>query len=280
MDFKRIQIIFLITFVIIDVFLFSLFHRNQSIQTENLSNGNQAGIVAEMRNDQITFRHRPSGHAGNGYYLAAKKGNNLHMQMPELSSNHYVHFVNHRIVSQFRHPVDLSSEHPHRSVNRRLSDPTFVIHGDQYRYSSDLSDHDNLVYVQKTPANAGRNAIFSKTAQIKFHVDGHFLTGYSQNYVSQVKTLREKSGTISSERALTWLYQYNNIPNDTQIEWCHFAYTRLLSVKGNNVYIPTWVVALKPSNSAAVQYRYVNAFNGSIINSSGHGNDLSNTSSD
>ncbi len=263
MDFKRIQVIFLITFVIIDVFLFSLFHRNENVQTDDLNSGNQTNVVAEMHNDQISFHHRPSGVSGTGYYVAAKKTNGLHNEMQELA-NQNSHYNGGRLISTFKHPVALNRRQPHLTINRKLNDPTFILHGDQYHYSSDLSSRDELVYVQQVPKNAENQDVFSKTAEIKFRLNDHYLEGYTQEYVNHVKTLHEKLNTISEKRALTWLYQYNNIPNNTKIEWCHFAYTRLLSVKGNRVYIPTWVIALKTNNSP-VHYRDVNAFTGSII---------------
>lgn len=167
MDFKRIQIIFLITFVIIDVFLFSLFHRNQSIQTENLTNGNQSSIVEEMRNDQITFNHRLSTKSGQGYYLAAKPSNDLHSKMAELSSNQDVHYSNRKINSQFKHPVPVNTKHPEKTIDQKLNNPTFLIHGDQYRYSRNLSNRNTLVYVQKAPKNANQDSIYSNSADRK-----------------------------------------------------------------------------------------------------------------
>lgn len=271
MDFKRIQIIFLITFVIIDIFLFSLFHQNQSVQNDSASSSDTS-IISDMHNDQISFQRSPSGRKRTGYYISAKKTNGVHKRLRALEGQD-VHYDNYHLDSTFKRPIALNTAHPHTTIDRLLHKPSMIAYGDRYHYCSDLSDPDTLVYVQRTHNNGAYNEFFSDTAEIKFHVVNHLLNGYSQSYVNNIKNLREKSDTISAKRALTLLYQYNNIPNNTRIEWCHFAYTHLLSVKGNYVYIPTWVIAMKESGSDSVQYRDVNAFSGSIINTSSSSSD-------
>ena len=261
MDFKRIQIIFLVTFIVIDVFLFSLLRRNQNVQTENLNSDNSTSIVAEMHNDQISFNRQPSNHSGSGYYLGADKNDQLRSRVA-LLNNQNAHDSHLKLQSTFKQPVALNSSEPHLTVNHLLDDPTFVSFGSHYHYSYDLSTPRTLVYVQRF---AGQ-PIFSNSAEIRFHVADHMLNGYTQSYVSQVHNLREKAATLSARKALAILYQYNNIPNDTKIRWEHFAYIKLLSVKGHDVYLPTWVVALKSPGSSRLVYKYVNAFNGSVIN--------------
>lgn len=71
------------------------------------------------------------------------------------------------------------------------------------------------------------------------------MTGYTQGYMNDIQILREKRDTISQERALIWLYQYNKLPANTQVLWCHLGYTRLLSVNNSIVYIPTWNFCIK-----------------------------------
>ncbi|EHL98073.1 hypothetical protein HMPREF9103_01728 [Lentilactobacillus parafarraginis F0439] len=83
--------------------------------------------------------------------------------------------------------------------------------------------------------------------------------------MQDVNGLREKSETISETRALIWLYQYNEIPNNTKVVWSKLAYTKLLSIDTDRVFIPTWVIAIKPQNSPQVQLKKINAFTGGII---------------
>lgn len=93
----------------------------------------------------------------------------------------------------------------------------------------------------------------------------HQIVSYSQTYLQDIKSLREKSETISETRALIWLYQYNEIPNNTKVAWTELGYTKLLSIDNDRVFIPTWIIAIKPQNSTQVQIKRINAFTGGII---------------
>lgn len=54
MNFRRIEIIFLVTFIAIDIFLFGMFRKNMDMQADNVSQGgSDSVIIKEMRNDQI-----------------------------------------------------------------------------------------------------------------------------------------------------------------------------------------------------------------------------------
>ncbi len=108
--------------------------------------------------------------------------------------------------------------------------------------------------------------IYSTEAQVRFNLNAnHQIVSYTQSYLQDVKSLREKSETISETRALIWLYQYNEIPNNTKVVWSKLAYTKLLSIDTDRVFIPTWVIAIKPQNSPQVQLKKINAFTGGII---------------
>ena len=94
------------------------------------------------------------------------------------------------------------------------------------------------------------------------------MTGYTQGYLANVATLREKTDTISERKALIWLYQYNQIANNTKVIWTQLAYTRYFDLKNSSVYIPTWVIAVKANsgnNAGVLQIKRVNAFTGAIL---------------
>lgn len=64
---------------------------------------------------------------------------------------------------------------------------------------------------------------------------------------------------------MIWLYQYNEIPNNTTVAWTNLGYTKLLSIDGDRVFIPTWIIAIRPQNSTQIQLKRINAFTGGII---------------
>lgn len=261
MNFRRIEIIFLVTFIAIDIFLFGMFEKNNDLQTENVSQGDSnSKIVKEMRNDQIKVDDL-SNKKGFAYYISGTQNDVLRNQMGQLV-NQTPRYIDHELESEFKEPITVSKDAPQKTVNRMLSDPTFILFGDQYTYNKELSTARNLVYSQK----AMGSLMYSSEAQIKFTLNTNYqIVSYTQTYLQGIRSLREKSETISETRALIWLYQYNEIPNNTKVAWTRLGYTKLLSIDNDRVFIPTWIIAIKPQNSTQTQIKRINAFTGGII---------------
>ncbi|GHP13971.1 hypothetical protein YK48G_13960 [Lentilactobacillus fungorum] len=261
MNFRRIEIIFLVTFIAIDIFLFGMFEKNNDLQTENVSQGDSnSKIVKEMRNDQIKVDD-VSNKKGFAYYISGTQNDVLRNQMGQLV-NQTPRYIDHELESEFKEPITVSKDAPQKTVNRMLSDPTFILFGDQYTYNKELSTARNLVYSQK----AMGSLMYSSEAQIKFTLNTNYqIVSYTQTYLQGIRSLREKSETISETRALIWLYQYNEIPNNTKVAWTRLGYTKLLSIDNDRVFIPTWIIAIKPQNSTQTQIKRINAFTGGII---------------
>lgn len=262
MDFRKIQIIFLIIFVMIDVFLFSLFRENSHLQTENSNQGSDTEIIKQMQNDQITVAPKLSTSGQTGYYLSAVNDDILNNGINKLS-NQKVTYSNHILRSTFKRPIGLYSGDYHNILDKLMKKSTFVSHGKEYEYNSDLSTKNSIVYSQKTSDSL---LYGTKHGQITFNISSdHLLEGYTQSYMDGVSILREKTDIISPAKALVWLYQYNEIPDNSKIKWVHLYYTQLLSIKNNVVLIPTWVIGYTTSDSASVVSKRINAFNGAIL---------------
>lgn len=265
MNFKRVEIIFLFTFLAIDIFLFGMYQQNQNLQSENVSQGDSnSTIIKEMKNDQIKVG-KLSDEEQSAYYASGKRTNVLQQKMGQLS-NQNTSFNDYELTSEFTQPINVAQSAPQKTIDKMLTDSTFILFGQQYQFSKELSDTNTLVYTQK----ALGKSIYSGVGQIRFNINNqNQLTGYTQRYLENIKSLREKSETISEERALIWLYQYNEIPNNTRVKWSKLEYTKLVNIDNNCVLIPTWVVAIKYNNSPTVQIKRINAFTGGIIKDSG-----------
>ncbi|GAA6237272.1 hypothetical protein DY124_05400 [Apilactobacillus micheneri] len=266
MDFKKIQIIFLAIFVIIDVFLFMMFHQNTSLQSESVNQGSNSEIIKQMQNDQINVKPNLSDKKSTGYYLSATLNNSLKRESKNLK-NQKTSYDNHILRSSFKRPFGIYSSNPEDLLDKLIKNKDIIANGSDYEYSSDLSTNNTIVYLQK----AEDRYIYSGTrGQIKFDIsDDHTLTGYTQSYLDNVKILREKSDVISKKSALVGLYQYNEIPNNSKINWIHLYYTRLLAIKDNQVLIPTWVISFSSDNSSNATVKRINAYTGSILDGSG-----------
>nr|WP_281349184.1 two-component system regulatory protein YycI [Secundilactobacillus folii] len=254
-----------------DVFLFWSFNRS-SVGNSDASSSNN--VLEEMRKDQITFT-KPTTKTHEGYYFSGNNGSELR-QVASSLQDQSLRFNGTELVSEFKKPIKLTSGETKKTLDKVVNNPLVIAKGDHYSYSSRLSSDSQIVYVQRVAAGP----VYSHYGQIRFAVNNQDrVIGYSQNYLENVKILKEASKTISEERALTWLYQYNEIPNGAKISWSNLAYTRLLTARGQYVFLPTWVFAVKISSSSTVVLKRVNAYTGEIIKT-GDGNQSSNSNSE
>jgi len=262
MNFRRIEWIFLVAFVVLDVFLVYMFVQTSSSDTSTKSaNDTTTTVIREMRDDNISFS-APSGKENNGYYIAGNNDSGLKSHLNQLTDQSTRVLSNGKITSTLRTSVTVDPEHPEKTLDQYVKSATNVIHGDEYVYSAELSSNSDYVYVQKV----ADGKILTVTGQLHLTINkNHQLIGYTQGYVNNVKTLREKAVTISEKKALVALYQYNQVSNDSRIVWGRLGYSRLLKLKDSSVYVPTWVFAVRSKNSSNISLHRINAFTGAAM---------------
>ena len=267
MDFRRIEWLFLVAFIVIDIFLFAAFQRDTSGETDTSSNRSSSDttILKEMRADNISFK-APSKKSGEGYYISTSNDSSIKSNLTSLSNQTVRYQSDGTITSTFKTPITgVDTQHPDKTLDTVVSNSTLILNGTDYTYNAKLSSRNTVVYTQKV----ADGPIYSRYGEIRFSLtNAGTVTGYTQGYLANVSTLREKTETISERKALIWLYQYNQIPNNTKVVWTKLAYTRYFNLKNSSVYIPTWVIAVRSNsgnNAGVLQLKHVNAFTGAIL---------------
>lgn len=264
MDFKRIEWIFLIVFIGINIFLgIELWQTPTLLSAGSTPTQTQTDIKSETSADQITIP-KVNDKQEDGYYLAAKTDNSwikkatqqVKGQVENNSSENliYVHLDK---------PITLSKNKKEalRQVMRFKDDSQNVYQGKDYAYLSELSERDDYIFNQKTKYGE----FFAATARLHIIVKDNQIVSYSQSYVDDLNPVRERQNTISSKAAVDSLYTYSELPNNSKVILLKQVYTKLLTVKGNTIYIPTWLAAIENNTSKTVTLKRVNAFTGTII---------------
>ncbi|WP_125583377.1 two-component system regulatory protein YycI [Levilactobacillus cerevisiae] len=281
MDFRRIEWLFLVAFIVIDIFLFAAFQRDTSGETDTTSSrsaDSDTTIIKEMRADEITFS-APSKKSGEGYYISTTNDASIKSSLTSLSDQTVRYQTDGTIASTFKTAITgVDTKHPDKTLDTVVNNGALILNGTNYFYNSQLSSRNTVVYTQ----HVTDGQIYSRYGEIRFSLtnDGQ-VTGYTQGYLASVATLREKTETISERKALIWLYQYNQIANNTKIIWTKLAYTRYFTLKNSSVYIPTWVIAVKANsgnNAGVLQLKHVNAFTGAILTNDSNVKTVSGTS--
>jgi regulatory protein YycI of two-component signal transduction system YycFG len=201
MNFKRIQWIFLVAFLIFDVVVASTLLVQNRFTVANSTQNRRTMIIKEMRGDAISSVPL-SNRQATGYYLSgSRSGDNgkLVQQATKLHNQNY-RFSSGELISDFEEPVKIDPRQPEKRLNQVIKNNRLVVLGQNYRYNPSLSDKNTIVYAQTL---AGR-PLYSSDGQLRFHVNtNHEVTGYTQTYLENMQILRPQAATISQQHAVT-----------------------------------------------------------------------------
>ena len=256
MDFKRIEAIFLVAFLCLDIFLFSIYRQSQNEQTP-INNSSTIKITQRLKEDKIKYEGKISSEHTDGYYLSATQ-TNLNTELQNMKKTKKLENIDVLRSSVKDNLLSLTPEKD-LSVNKKGQIPTLVretltnqkeiILGKDYRYQDEIhqqSDGYLDVYACQKYEGIPINDI---TAQIKFTLkkndENYRLEKIQQMHLSNLTALREKMPLVSEEDALTTLYINNKLSKNDEILWSKLAYTLVLQVRGKNVYVPAWFVSIR-----------------------------------
>lgn len=275
MDFKRIEAIFLVAFLCLDIFLFSIYRQSQNEQTP-INNSSTIKITQRLKEDKIKYEGKISSEHTDGYYLSATQ-TNLNTELQNMKKAKKLENVDVLRSSVKDNLLSLTPEKD-LSVNKKGQIPTLIretltnqkeiILGKDYRYQDEIhqqSDGYLDVYACQKYEGIPINDI---TAQIKFTLkkndENYRIEKIQQMHLSNLTALREKMPLVSEEDALTTLYINNKLSKNDEILWSKLAYTLVLQVRGKNVYVPAWFVSIRHEDKKE-QVEIVNAFRNRII---------------
>lgn len=258
MDFRRIEMIFLVVFIALDVFLFASYRQGQTVIVNN-QNSSSTSIAGEMSDSNISTG-KLSNKRNKGYYLAGKANNNLN-QIKYRLRNQNVSVANNILVSELKTPLDVRNRKVSEVLKKFVKQGSNILHGKEYIYNPLLSNDKDYVFTQK----GSFGNVYDGAAQIVFTKQSGYIGTYQQTYIDKLSVLREEQTTISEREAVNSLYTTSQIPDNSKIKWSRFAYSRLLVAKGNIIYIPTWYVCIKSKSTDNKTIKIVNAFNGTMM---------------
>ena len=179
MDFRRIEWLFLVAFIVIDIFLFAAFQRDTSGETDTSSNrfSSDTTILKEMRADNISFK-APSKKSGEGYYISTSNDSSIKSSLTSLSNQTVRYQSDGTITSTFKTPISgVDTQHPDKTLDTVVRNSTLILNGTDYTYNTKLSSHNTVVYTQEV----ADGPIYSRYGEIRFSLtNAGTVTGYTQ----------------------------------------------------------------------------------------------------
>ena len=267
MDFRRIKIIFIITFAALNIYLLSVLLEKNATTLSFGSESTTLNIEEAMKADDIVFPTLSTDQEKIPL-LKTDKGVTLEADQSKLVNQTTV-FEDGVLFSTLSEPIPLELDAEDLTVVDRTPITAFmlegnVLYGAEYRFLTYLPLRRQLVYAQV----ANNIPIGDSTGSITFNLDPDYeVISYEQTFAGAAEVQGNSRTVISQKRAVEALYLNNQIPANATVRTVQLTYYRTLSLSDMDIYSPMWYIEIEIEN-APVEIRRVDALTGSIITTS------------
>lgn len=279
MDFKKIEWIFFVAFLGLNVFLFRSYQETISQENNVIRSGQTESIQQRLSSDDISYTGKISSESRQGYYLSAEEtdlSKELDSQRHGTSKKGLLSsgiVFNDNVLTKTLSETESENSifDPDKmgsSVNSFLNKKNNVLFGSDYVYMKNFSDLDSATPEVQASQKYDGLPFYDDTAKIVFSLNkqdkSYVVTKYTQTHLSDIEQLREKTELHTEEDAIKTLYVNNKISRGSKILWRQLAYSCILKVREKNVYVPVWYVAIETPDKS-IQVESVNAFSNTIV---------------
>ena len=278
MDFKRIAWIFFFAFLGVNVFLYNIYHEAGSEQTVVYRSDQKIPIEKRLDSENISYDHKFSNEEVEGYYLSGqptdmkktideardqKNDPNFLKAQSTIKDSKLLHTMKNK-------PLLTDTKETKKTMTKFLEENDELILGNDYHYMGKWSvwseDYPRIFAAQMYEGIPIHDDSSMLSITLNREGDHYQLISYTQTHVSELMPLREAMSLYTEKDAINTLYVNNKIPANATIKWQQLAYTLTLKVRGKNVYVPAWFVAIETEDGVHVEQ--VNALTNRIVTNS------------
>ena len=266
-DFRRIKIIFILTFAALNIYLLSVLLEKNETTLSFGSESNTLNIEEAMKADDIEFPTLSTDQEKIPL-LKTDKGVTLETDQSKLVNQTTV-FEDGVLFSTLSEPIPLEIDAEELAIVDRTPITDFILQGNvlngaEYSFLTYLPLRRQLVYAQV----ANNIPIGDSTGSITFNLDPDYeVISYEQTFAGEAEVQGNSRTVISQKRAVEALYLNNQIPANSTVRAVQLTYYRTLSLSDMDIYSPMWYIEIEIEN-APVEIRRVDALTGSIITTS------------
>ncbi|MFC0525979.1 two-component system regulatory protein YycI [Pontibacillus salicampi] len=261
MQWGQIKTLFILCFLILDIFLAHQFMQKQQESEYALLDSPNFEESLEAAN--ITVGELPKETVKESY-ISAKKHTFTQSELDEndtiLNNQDITRLKNdHVLVSTFDKPLDVNLESAKDVIESTVT--SNVMFGDRYTFWNYNEEEDVLIFFQNyqdKPFYYNENAMI----MAKANEEGH-ITGYVQTLVDDVSDTGEPKELINPMQAVEKLYNQNELFEGDNVTGMSLGYHTLWALEGAQIFSPTWKLAIQ--NGEESRNHYVNGVEGQLI---------------
>ncbi|MHC0039348.1 two-component system regulatory protein YycI [Pseudoneobacillus sp. C159] len=253
MDWSKIKTIFIISFLILDIYLLYQYKLiRDANQYKFLS---EVSLTDKLKTDEIDMIEL-SNEVVHDRYLSAKPKEFTHDEFSFLKEQSITIMDGTLVVGELTNPVPLSSNFDPLEAQSFLN--SYVLFGDQYGFWNIDVEHKTITFYQK---HDQKMFYENMNGKVVLYLNNLFqIESYHQTYLGEVENLTEKEEVLPATKAIETLYQKGVLKPKSKITKVELGYSTLVQLAASQVLTPTWHVVVGDQTDL-----YVNAFEGQII---------------
>lgn len=277
MDFRRIEHILIIAFLLLNIFLGYVFVSKNSLLFMNQTDQADIDVAQEMQSDNIVYPELET-ESRKLPLIRAERHRELSEQMNGIDTEEQTVTMGNseRLFGRFSEPIELTdltsdisstdiTESILAPINAILNDGT-IIEGGSYEYQMYYPQERMIRYVQKTTTDA---PIVDSTSEIIFLLDDNLnVVSYEQTNTGSTISQGDARHLISQASALENLYLNNRLSHNSTIIDSHLGYYTTLPLVDMIMYSPVWVFMLQ-TEDGGITTLYIDAITGAMIQNDG-----------
>lgn len=260
MDWSKIKTIFILTFLILDVYLFYQFIQLRDANKYEFIS--EASFEDKLKADEIKYVELPKVPI-KGQYISAKPKVFTKKDLAKL--DHQTAYINNgtTIQATLDKPVALGAKVDSIEVSNFLKEN--VLYGDQYVFWKKDAKKHTITYYQDYENNPFYKNL-SGMITINLNRDNQIFS-YQQTYLEGIDKLTTKEEILPPLKAIELLHQRGLLKPKSKITEVELGYSTLVQLTASQVFAPTWRIVVDNK----VNF-FVNAFEGQIIDFNGDEN--------
>ncbi|MHC5252731.1 two-component system regulatory protein YycI [Listeria kieliensis] len=258
MDWRKTEIIFIVAFLLLDIFLGVMFLNKQATNDPDKL-GNDT-LQDHLKTDNISYPELSSKEVYGEVFTADKVTINekdvsdLKNQTITLANNST------EIISTLQNPVKTDGKKESEEFKKFLKEDVYK--GSSYQFWKYDEEKQELIYNQVIK---GDMVLFDTAGQLVFKLNNdNEVVAYRQTVLGKQDDLQEKKNLLSSMDALEAVYQHGDLKTDSEITQVVFGYYTTVQLSSGDVYFPVWCFEVE--HKGVTSYFLVNAKDEQVIN--------------
>jgi regulatory protein YycI of two-component signal transduction system YycFG len=254
MDWSKIKTIFIITFLILDVYLLFQFMKIRDANKYELIT--ETSIEDKLKADEIQYVEIPKALIKEQYLSAKPKLFNKDDVAKLKGQTALLKEPTTTIQVTIEKPIQLSTKFEPAELASFLKNN--ILYGDHYQYWEKSDKKNTITYFQKYENSPMYQNI---NGMIIFNLNAdNQIVSYQQSYLEGIEKLTAKEEILPPLKAIETLHQKGVLKPKSKITKIELGYSTLIQLAASQVLAPTWRFELDDKESL-----FVNAFEGQII---------------